>query len=49
MGVSVFMHTQLLLEVQGRRLRVENLAGTARRAFDVLGLIEARERETEPA
>jgi anti-sigma B factor antagonist len=48
-GVGVFMHTQRLLEVHGRTLRVENLNGMARRAFDVLGLTELLEGEPEPA
>ena len=49
-GIGVVMHTQRLLEVQGRNLRVENLNGMARRAFDILGLTEILETtETEPA
>jgi anti-sigma B factor antagonist len=42
-GVGVFLHTQRLLEVQGRHLRVENLRGMARRTFDILGLVEGLE------
>ena len=49
MGIGVFMHTQRLLEVQERRLRVENLHGMVRRAFDILGLVETLEGEPEPA
>ena len=49
MGIGVFMHTQRLLEVQERRLRVENLHGMVRRAFDILGLVEMLEGEPEPA
>jgi anti-sigma B factor antagonist len=48
-GVAVFMHAQRLLEVNGRRLRAENLHGMPRRTFDILGLTEALEGETEPA
>jgi anti-anti-sigma regulatory factor len=29
-----------VLELQGRRLRIVNLSGMARRAFDLLGLSE---------
>lgn len=48
-GIGVFMHTQRLLEVQNRSLRVENLTGMARRAFDILGLTEVLEAQPEPA
>jgi anti-sigma B factor antagonist len=48
-GVGVFMHTQRVLEVQNRNMRVENLHGMARRTFDILGLTEILEGETEPA
>ena len=37
-GIAVFVHTQRLLELQGRRFRIVNLGGMARRAFDLLGL-----------
>ena len=37
-GIAVFVHTQRVLELQGRSLRVVNLSGMARRAFDLLGL-----------
>jgi len=39
-GIAVFVHTQRVLELQGRRLRVVNLTGMARRAFELLGLRE---------
>jgi len=39
-GIAVFVHTQRVLELQDRRLRVVNLNGMARRAFDLLGLGE---------
>ena len=39
-GVAVFMHTWQLLELQGRKMRVTNLNGMARRAFEVLGLLD---------
>jgi anti-sigma B factor antagonist len=39
-GIAVFVHTQRVLELQGRRLRIVNLSGMARRAFDLLGLSE---------
>ena len=45
-GVAVFVHTQRLLEVHDRSLRVENLHGMARRALDILGLTELLERDT---
>jgi anti-sigma B factor antagonist len=48
-GIAVFVHTQRLLEVNGRRLRVEHLHGMPRRAFDIIGLTEVLEGETEPA
>src|SRR4051812_39035887 len=49
-GISVFVYTQRLLEVQGRTLRVVNLNGTARKPFDILGLTEMLEMpEPEPA
>ena len=37
-GIAVFVQTQRILELQGRRIRVVNLSGMARRAFDLLGL-----------
>jgi anti-sigma B factor antagonist len=37
-GIAVFVHTQRILELQQRQLRVVNLSGMARRAFDLLGL-----------
>ena len=37
-GIAVFVHTQRVLELQGRAFRVVNLSGMARRAFDLLGL-----------
>ena len=49
MGVSVVMHVQRLLEIQGRGFRLENLHGTARRPFDVLGLTETVEGELDSA
>jgi len=39
-GIAVFVHTQRILELQGRSLRMVNLTGMARRAFDLLGLTE---------
>jgi anti-sigma B factor antagonist len=39
-GIAVFVHTQRILELQGRRFRVVNLSGMARRAFDLLGLAD---------
>ena len=39
-GIAVFVQTQRILELQGRRIRVVNLRGMARRAFDLLGLSE---------
>jgi len=39
-GIAVFVHTQRVLELQGRGFRVINLGGMARRAFDLLGLTE---------
>jgi anti-sigma B factor antagonist len=39
-GIAVFVHTQRLLEIKGRVLRVENLNGMARRLFDLLGLTD---------
>ena len=39
-GIAVFVQTQRILELQGRRMRVVNLSGMARRAFDLLGLSE---------
>src|SRR5262245_13332483 len=39
-GIAVFVHTQRVLELQGRRFRVVNLSGMARRAFELLGLRE---------
>ena len=39
-GIAVFVQTQRILELQGRRMRVVNLRGMARRAFDLLGLSE---------
>jgi anti-sigma B factor antagonist len=46
-GVAVFVHTQQLLSVNGRRLRVENLHGMARRTFDIVGLTESMEGEPD--
>jgi len=39
-GIAVFVHTQRVLELQGRDFRIVNLGGMARRAFDLLGLRE---------
>jgi len=39
-GIAVFIHTQQLLEIQGRGFRVVNLSGMALRAFQLLGLDE---------
>ena len=39
-GIAVFVQTQRILELQERRIRVVNLRGMARRAFDLLGLSE---------
>ncbi len=47
MGVSVFTHTQRLMEVQDRSLRVENLRGMPRRALDLLGLTARLEGNAE--
>jgi anti-anti-sigma factor len=44
-GIAVFMHARALLEVNGRRMRVEHLTGMARRAFDLIGLSEHLESE----
>jgi anti-anti-sigma factor len=49
MGISAVMHVQRLMEIQGRVLRMENLHGMARRAFDILGLTEVVEGELDPA
>jgi len=45
-GVGVFLHTQRLLEIQGRHLRVENLRGMPRRTFDILGLVDGLEGQS---
>jgi anti-anti-sigma factor len=47
MGIALFVHTQRLLEVQGRGFRVTNLRGIARRAFENLGLIDVLGIEPE--
>jgi anti-anti-sigma factor len=47
-GIAVFAHTHRLLEVLGRRFRVTNLGGLARRPFEALGLTEALSIEPEP-
>jgi anti-anti-sigma factor len=39
-GISAVIHVQRLMEIQGRRFRIENLHGMARRAFDILGLTD---------
>jgi anti-sigma B factor antagonist len=39
-GIAVFVHTQRVLDMQGRDFRIDNLTGMARRAFDLLGLTE---------
>jgi anti-sigma B factor antagonist len=39
-GIAVFVQTQRILELQERRIRVVNLSGMARRAFDLLGLAD---------
>ncbi len=49
-GIRVFIDVQRLLTMQGRGFRVVNLNGMARRAFDVLGLIELLDIDVpEPA
>jgi anti-anti-sigma factor len=39
-GIAVFVHTQRLLEIDGRGLRLANVNGIARRAIELLGLAE---------
>ena len=39
-GIGVFAHTQRVLEVQGRRLRIVNMSERVRRPFDILGLTD---------
>jgi anti-sigma B factor antagonist len=39
-GIAVLIHTQRLLELDGRGFRLENVQGMARRALAVLGLEE---------
>jgi anti-sigma B factor antagonist len=39
-GIAVFVHTQRLLEIGGRALRLEHVNGMARRAIELLGLSE---------
>ena len=48
-GIAVFVHTQRILELQGRGLRVVNLSGMARRAFELLGLSEVLAIEGDTA
>ena len=49
-GIAAFAYVHRLLEIEGRRLRVVNLAGMPRRAFDLLGLTELLGiTEAEPA
>jgi len=49
MGISAVMYVQRVLEIDRRRLHLENLNGMARRAFDVLGLLEVIDGERAPA
>jgi anti-anti-sigma factor len=49
MGISVFVHTQQLLDINGRGFRLENLSPRCRRVFDMLGLSESMGLEPEPA
>jgi len=37
-GIAVFVHTQRLLELDGRRFRLEGVNGMAKRAIELLGL-----------
>ena len=48
MGISAVMHVQRLMDIQGRSLRMENLHGMARRAFDILGLTAELEGDLDP-
>jgi anti-anti-sigma factor len=49
-GIHVFLGVQELLEAQGREFRIENLSGTPRRAFELLGLFDCVDiGEPEPA
>ena len=49
-GIGVFIFTQRLLEVRGRRLRVENMSARCRRPFEILGFSDLLELPAaEPA
>jgi anti-sigma B factor antagonist len=37
-GIAVLVHTQRLLEIDGRGFRLENVGGMAKRAIELLGL-----------
>jgi anti-sigma B factor antagonist len=39
-GIAVLVHTQRLLEINGRALRMEHVNGVPRRAIELLGLDE---------
>jgi len=39
-GIAALVYVQRLLDIQGRALRLENLAGAPRRSFEVLGLTD---------
>jgi anti-sigma B factor antagonist len=39
-GIAALVYVQRLLDIQGRWLRIENLSGSPRRSFEVLGLAD---------